>query len=230
MRSIIKIFIILCFFIAAAGTFYLSIKDHTGKTVLANNMRRAGDEIVNFVTKMQGSKKISEEEVAQLNEELMDAVKEDNLIRARNLLNMGAKPDIKENTTSNTPLFAAVKNGNAEMVALLLSRGADPRQLDENGLTPLHKAIEENAYPEGAGKTPPAMIKAFIDNKVNVNIRDLLGQTPLMRACKQDRLHTASYLLESGANKKLKDFTGMTALDIAKDKSALYCVELLENK
>lgn len=52
------------------------------------------------------------------------------------LLDHGAAPNVPSGECQQTPLFAAIRAGNARLVAMLLERGADPNIADKDGLTP----------------------------------------------------------------------------------------------
>jgi ankyrin repeat protein len=60
------------------------------------------------------------------------------------LLNAGASINAKDKF-GGTPLFAAVSNGNTEMVRFLLTRGADVNAKTSYNMTPLQKALELQA-------------------------------------------------------------------------------------
>jgi ankyrin repeat protein len=69
-----------------------------------------------------------------------------------------------------TPLMLAARRGRTEVVALLLASGADLRQVDSLGATPLHHALE--------GDTP-AIVHALLDKGADVRAKDNDGKTPL---------------------------------------------------
>ena len=74
---------------------------------------------------------------------------------------------------------------------ILLQNGAEVNHT-ENGTTPLILAVDE--------QTPPEMIDLLIKYGADVNMQDMRGNTPLMRAIRmQNPVHTAQ-LLEHGAD------------------------------
>lgn len=60
------------------------------------------------------------------------------------LLNAGADINQKDPLNGNTPLHEAVMSGNRHFIAQLLSKGADPKAKNKNGLNPLMIAEKKN--------------------------------------------------------------------------------------
>jgi ankyrin repeat protein len=77
------------------------------------------------------------------NEELIQAVKDEDLPSVRNLLRRGANVDFK-GEYDRTSLHWACWNGHVEMVKELVSAGADIDAKDDEGWTPLHIASHDN--------------------------------------------------------------------------------------
>ena len=78
---------------------------------------------------------------------------------------------------------------------------------DKNGCTPLHWAVYMGS---------PISISYLLANKeVNINAKDVWGQTPLHKAVKKYDMRVIKQLLVKGAKRDIKDVNGMTAMDIA---------------
>ena len=58
------------------------------------------------------------------------------------LLDAGADPDMANNKDEKTPLYQAAESGLEEVVKLLLHAGANPNKYDEEGISPLNKAVQ----------------------------------------------------------------------------------------
>ena len=232
MKSFVKIFILLCVVVIIAGIFYLSGKDSDGRYIFETNLKKSTKAIAGTLIKKPIKQEVirsySEEELASLRAQLMAAVRADDTAQTAKLLKNGAPPDIIENATSATPLFTAVENKNTAIINLLLKYGADPRQVDENALTPLHTAIEENTLGESDNYKGVQIIQTFLDNNISVDLRDLRGRTPLMIASQAHKTETVKFLLSKGADKTLKDYGGRTALDIARKNMCEECAALLK--
>jgi len=92
----------------------------------------------------------------------------------------------------------------------LLERGADPFQIDEEGISPLHAAVQtSNAL----------MVKWLIKHKADVNATTKTGATPLILAVTQplgypemDFTKIALPLISAGASLDVKDANGKEAL------------------
>jgi ankyrin repeat protein len=91
---------------------------------------------------------------------------------------------------------------------LLLEAGADPRCLDQDGLTPIHAASQRGRY-----QIVSALLK-FTGNTM-VHARDNLGRTPLHLAAQANRAETVAILLNASADANCKDFSGRTPLHLA---------------
>jgi ankyrin repeat protein len=93
-----------------------------------------------------------------------------------------------------TPLLAAVVNGQYEVVRMLLAAGANPnRVLPRSGssYTPLFSAVEIG---------DERLVDLLLKSKADVNATNHLGCTPLFIAVRKDRVTIVRVLLESGAD------------------------------
>ena len=90
-------------------------------------------------------------------------------------------------------LLAACRDswhGRAEAVMTLLANGADPRQADAEGRTPLHGATLSG---------DPGVAAMLLDAGASVDALDRAGQSPLTAACRAANWTLAAFLLEHGA-------------------------------
>lgn len=109
------------------------------------------------------------------------------------LLSKGA--DVKtSNKWGDTPLHFAAINGNLEIVKMLVEKKADIHQKNYLHFTPMfYAAIKGNLD----------CLRYFIEEKgMDVNSKDKIGMTPLIRTCYQEKEHLeiVKYLLEKGAS------------------------------
>ncbi|KAK3593767.1 hypothetical protein CHS0354_014305 [Potamilus streckersoni] len=115
--------------------------------------------------------------------------------------------------------FSVIKNGNSalhyatrerhlEIVELLINKGADPNIDNQEGNTALHIAVKFH---------PMHLIERLITLKMNVNHTNGKGETPLHTAALHNRREAVEALLMNGANPALKDKSGKTPEEYAKD-------------
>jgi ankyrin repeat protein len=136
------------------------------------------------------------------------------------LLQAGAHP-------TNTILMDAARTGNAEIVRMLLTRGADANARETS--------LGETALMWAAAENHPEAVRALIEHGADPNVRseklvypkDRFGLegvttilphgswTALMYAARQGALEAAQALTESGADPNLADPDGTTALELA---------------
>ena len=131
------------------------------------------------------------------------ALRRGDLARVQALLDAGASTDIP----GDAPLAAAMEapvDRQAELVSLLLSRGASLNRPDAEGKLPVHTAT-------------PAVLPFLLQAGADVNARDRLGRTPLFYARSPEH---AQMLLQAGADIQARDNRGDTAFDVS-DQAAV---------
>jgi uncharacterized protein len=88
------------------------------------------------------------------------------------------------------------------LAEVLLARGADVNQADEDGCTPLFWAASTNRLP---------FVKLFLAHGADPNVGNDAAITPIMVA--KESLAIAKYLLAHGADPSLRNRRGQTALE-----------------
>jgi ankyrin repeat protein len=117
-----------------------------------------------------------------------------------------ASPNIRVNQlnpSGETPLMMAALKGQLRIGEQLLARGAE---LNLGGWTPLH-------YAATGGHAE--MLKWLLQQKAPINAASPNGTTPLMMAAHYGNPEVTKILLLAGADPKLKNQLGLTALDFA---------------
>ena len=103
--------------------------------------------------------------------------------------------------------FISLRFENAEIVKLLLERGADPVIPNNNKYTPLHSAARR-------GNTEICRL-LLEDPRVKGIFKEGGVMKPLCLACMSGNLETCELFLRNGADVVSKSSTGYTALHIA---------------
>lgn len=159
-------------------------------------------------------------------EVLKSAMKSGGLEATRFLLDRGAGLD-EVDSHGYTPLLRACSFGYAEIVELLLARGADPTVVTPAGRTTLMLA---SAWPERPGSDHVATIRLLLkDGRVPVNATDYQHQTALRLACYKERSERVRVLVVEGlADHTIPDAKGNTPKDIAMAYGMVAYVRLLQ--
>ena len=108
-----------------------------------------------------------------------------------------------QNLQGETPLMLAAINNKLALAERLINLGAD---VNKAGWSPLHYA---------ASKGHIAMMRLLIENHAYLDAESPNGTTPLMMAAHYGSPMATKLLLEEGADPRLKNKLGLTALDFA---------------
>ncbi|NDC60774.1 MAG: ankyrin repeat domain-containing protein [Betaproteobacteria bacterium] len=108
-----------------------------------------------------------------------------------------------QNLQGETPLMLAAIQNKLPLAERLMSRGAD---VNKPGWTPLHYA---------ASKGHISMMRFLIENHAYLDAESPNGTTPLMMAAHYGSPMATKLLLEEGADPRLLNQLGLSALDFA---------------
>ncbi len=148
---------------------------------------------------------------AQGETRVYQAVKKGSLRSLKILLECKADPNLEDKRLDDSPLHAAVRRGDQDMVTTLLQAGAKPYRALNNGRIPLHLAAERNG---------DDMLKALFGEAKALPVHlceapDAEGCTPLHRAAAAGSVSAVAWLLDHGANPQAVNTNGQTALHLA---------------
>uniref|UniRef100_A0A7C1GC84 Zinc-ribbon domain-containing protein n=1 Tax=Thermofilum adornatum TaxID=1365176 RepID=A0A7C1GC84_9CREN len=153
-----------------------------------------------------------------LDEELHQAVRDEDVARVRELLKKGANVNARD-IYGDTPLHNAAGRGYADVARILLEHGAYVNAKDSlYGWTPLHFAAFEGHVD---------VVKLLLEHGADVNARNRDGWTPLHRAADMGHVDVARILLEHGADANAKSKNGWTPLHDAAFEGHVDVVKLL---
>ena len=161
---------------------------------------------------------------------LMVAIKGGNFPIVDMLVDLRANVNVVEKFHNQTPLIYASAEGRADIVKLLLSKGADvkPRALytdwpsqvtseprtqyrSVGGLNALMYAVRSGCY---------SCVEQLVAAGADINFPTPEGVTPLMLALDNSHNEVAKFLMDKGAYLDVWDWWGRTPLWIAVDRKA----------
>ena len=176
---------------------------------------------------------------------LLEAARNRDEEAVRRLVDDGANLTAKS-FDGETTLHLAVNNNDKSMVRFLLEKGADPEAIAANGNKPLYNAAESGylvivdlllsfkasveafnveeqrtSFYQAVENGHFEVAKLLLRNGADIDARSPTGLTPLFCAINRGDVDFVEYLLEHGANKKIKLDDGQTAEDFAKDNAAI---------
>jgi ankyrin repeat protein len=117
----------------------------------------------------------------------------------RSLLDHGADPNVKLGEEPSL-LFQSVDAGKADVAEALLTARANA-EYKYRGQTPLTEAVILRDV---------AMVRTLLNHRINLNVRDSTGATPLMIALFNGDRDIATMLRKHGADTTLRDLEGRT--------------------
>jgi len=144
------------------------------------------------------------------------------------LINRGADPAIRDHSCGLTPLELAGESSfyapymEEVMCKKIIEKVEKSAKegLEEFSLSPLHSLCIKSNYEE---------LKTFPE-KEDVNVEDIMSNTPLHYASIRGSRETAKILLKRGANQEAKNIFGKTPLHFAAEKGHESVVDLLIEK
>jgi ankyrin repeat protein len=127
-----------------------------------------------------------------------------------------------------TPLQHAVRNGHRDMAELLhFAALYDRKELAV--LFTKNKVIKPSIHVSARlGKLTE--VKDFLENGVDVNVKDVLKRTPLHYSAMEGKIDIARLLIEAGADLNYKDKDGQLAASLAMENWHMEMAELLVSK
>jgi uncharacterized protein len=119
------------------------------------------------------------------------------------------------------PLGLAAFFGHAEATALLLSRGADITMAARNPMRiqALHAAVAGRSF---------EVVRLLVEAGAGVNGQQQGGFAPLHEAVNRNDAELASYLLAHGADPRLQNDEGKSAIGLAAEKGLIEMLKLLK--
>ncbi|MFW4370795.1 MAG: ankyrin repeat domain-containing protein [Spiroplasma sp. hy2] len=155
---------------------------------------------------------------------IINAININNLEIVDIIFNYGADVNLQDPLANNTYLHIAARNGQLELVKLLLSRGANPNMQEKKGITPLYFAAQSDK----TEVVQELLTNKNSKNKIDINLSNDLGDTPLHIASFNGNYKIVELLLKNhkiDVNKK--DDCGDSALIVAARNGKINVVKKL---
>lgn len=146
-----------------------------------------------------------------LNEDLLDAAGNGNLLEVKNLLDKGADVNAKSTKSGGTALFYASVSGHTAVVKTLLEKGANVNAKAVDDVTALIIATSKG-YAE--------IVKILLDGSADVNAKTTFGMTALKAAAQEGYIDIVKLLISKEVEVNTKDNDGATALMYAIQKGS----------
>lgn len=130
--------------------------------------------------------------------------------------------DVNDTNENGEPVLSCGLRYRCDMdlLMLLIDNGADIYDFDEEGVSIFDMAITYNNI---------EMVEYILEQGIDVNVTKRRSRfTPLMAAASYGRVDIARLLLKYGADQKLTDTKGFTAVDFARKMNKKSILEILE--
>lgn len=139
--------------------------------------------------------------------QLIEAVRRDDVSTAKRLLEEGVDPNTKL-STGLSMLMLACMDGHLEMAKLFLEKGADINYVESDGGTAFFMAVTFGHE---------EIVQLLLEKDVDINRADFRGQTAIFHAVGLGNEKMVQFLLSKGAEVTVKDSNGNTVLEHAKE-------------
>ena len=200
--------------------FNIDIQGYYGNTLLHWALLSNNEEIVQFLLKNGANPSIQNR--TRITPFYIAAQKGNVVAMDMMLKKEETKKEVMTNSYNWTTLHTAVRECWKEATKLLLRRGADINAKNAIGKTPLHIA---------AAKWHVGMLQELLKNKPDLNVQDANGNTPLHDAVSSNTvsIQTIKMLLAKGANPMIRNYAGLTPLQLAFHRQKLQVAQVLSN-
>lgn len=198
-----------------SGRTPLTLAVRYGRRDVVGLLLKNGASIESFVGEVKN--KLSKKEM-----NLFEAVITGHRVRARELVNKGAKVDSRTQS-GHTPLILAAGLGYTEIAMDLIDQGADINAQTENRSTAV-KWASNNGWQD--------TVESLVNRNAGVHIRDKWGATPLMYASQNGYTDIVRILAHKCALADInaKSSRGNTALTLASEKGFAEAAKILLDK
>ena len=157
-----------------------------------------------------------------INKDLFNAVKENNLIKVKELVKKGANVNAQDKDSGTLLMWAAFK-GDLQLVKYLVSQKADCKLKGVIYTDEEKSGYYGNLMGIAAGNTKIDILKYFTEDlKLDINEREYNPETkqndgwsPLIWAVSVGNNNTVNYLLEQGADPHAKNLDGDNGMHLA---------------
>ena len=105
-----------------------------------------------------------------------------------------------QDARGNTALHHAARNGQIDIIEMLLGRGADANAVNQEGFSPLFQLIQLPPLRLGTGQKL-AVIELLLAKHAQVNVTNMFGRTLFQDAIRAGDTNVVNRLRESGATK-----------------------------
>ncbi|PTY03080.1 hypothetical protein DB346_07455 [Verrucomicrobia bacterium LW23] len=136
-------------------------------------------------------------------EKLHEAIDAGDVAQVRQRLNQRADPNQPVGPDEDTAMHAAVREGNEDILNLIMSKGGKTDALNARKKSPLMVAVEMGRLP---------LVKILVSGGADINEKGPGHITPLMQAALKNRLQVIRFLVESSAQTEAEDGRQRTVL------------------
>lgn len=122
------------------------------------------------------------------NQELIQAIENDDSIKAMSLINKDTI--MSKNYFGETPLHIAARRGQSDLARVLIKSGSDLNSIDNQSQTPLHRAAEYGYC---------QVVKMLAQAGANLTMQDNTGETALHKAAYNNQGGASKILIKAGS-------------------------------
>ncbi|CAL1285177.1 unnamed protein product [Larinioides sclopetarius] len=141
----------------------------------------------------------------------------DNLAIVQYLYDLGANINAQDNNQL-TPLHLAVSQSNYKIAHFLIAQGAAVNIQEKRGKTALHLLIDDTGLQKLQKKQDKQkkdlLLVKLLQSGADPNLPDIYGETPLMRAARQNDCDSVKELLMFGGNVHFRNVDSDTCLHL----------------